>query len=343
MNRKVIALTTVILVGVIVTSAYAVYTLLILPAANPNEGAITVVDYLGVNVTLEAPAKSVITLSTGLTELVYALGCGDKIVGRDQHSTFPSSVLEKPVVAPHSYNPPLEKILELEPDLLIVGTSFVYDSDENRRILEDAGIAVYIDETNIPETIKTLITNLGALLDAEDRAEGIVSFIEDYENIVQSRVKNLAENEKPKVYLELFTDWNSASELPKPTVITYVGGTNIAADQPIAYPVLSPEFVAEMNPDIIIRMKMVGDPDFPILWGQIMDRPGLEEVNAVKNERVYLYEPVLMQGVRYPVGMLYWAKWIHPELFEDIEPETVHNQVFEQFFESQFEGVYTYP
>jgi iron complex transport system substrate-binding protein len=345
MKRTTAILITVILIAVIILSAFAVYKIYINPeSGSSKESLMAVVDWQGVNVTLETPAKTVISLSSGMTELIYALGCGDKIIGRDSYSDFPPAVVDKPVVAPHDYNPPLEQILELKPDLLVASTNLVYDSNETRIKLEKAGIAVYVDELSRPERVKTAIRNLGELLGARNRAEEIVNFIEYYENLVQSRVKYLAESEKPKVYLELWSEWNTVAKgSVGHDLITYVGGRNIAVDQPLPYPIVSPEFVVENNPDIIIRMKMASDPDFPILWEQMVNRTELKETNAVKNEKVYIYDPIIMQGVRYPVGILYWAKWIHPELFEDLDPETVHRQIFSQFFELEFEGVYTYP
>jgi iron complex transport system substrate-binding protein len=345
MKRTTAIMITVILIAVIILSAFAVYKLYVAPeGGSSQEGPITVVDCKGVNVTLQAPAKTVISLTSGMTELIYALGCGDKIIGRDSYSSFPPDVLNKPVVAPHSYHPPLEQILELKPDLLVSNTNLVYDENETRKTLEAAGIAVYVDETSTPDRVKTCITNLGILLGVKDRAQEIISFIENYENLVQNRVKDLKESEKPKVYLELWDAWNTVAEgSVGHKLLVYVGGSNIAADQPMPYPIVSPEFVAEKNPEIIIRMKMAGDPDYPILRQQIMNRTALKEVDAVKNGKVYIYDPELMQGVRYPAGLLYWAKWINPELFEDVDPEAVHKELSLKFFGMELEGVYAYP
>ncbi|MGB9960557.1 MAG: ABC transporter substrate-binding protein [Candidatus Bathyarchaeales archaeon] len=345
MKKTTAILATSILIVVIILSTFAVYKLYVAPEGGSSQGGpITVVDWQGVNVTLQAPAKTVISLSSGMTELIYALDCGDKMVGRDSYSDFPPTVLDKPVVAPHDYNPPLEQILELKPDLLVASTNLVYGSNETRRTLEEAGIAVYVDETSTPDRVKTCITNLGILLGAKDRAKEIVSFIENYENLVQNRVKDLKESEKPRVYLELWSEWNTVAEgSVGHKLLVYVGGSNIAAGQPIPYPIVSPEFVAEKNPEIIIRMKMAGDPDYPILRQQIMNRSALREVDAVKNGKVYIYDPIIMQGVRYPAGLLYWAKWINPELFEDVDPEAVHKELSLKFFGLELEGVYTYP
>lgn len=343
MKKTTTILITAILITAIALSAFVVYEFY-KPFQGLQGGAITVKDLQGVNVTLKAPARTVISISSGMTELIYALGCGDKIIGRDSYSIFPPAVLDKPVVALSSYNPPLEEILELKPDLLVADSMFIYGGNETRGILEKAGIAVYVDELSRPGRVKTCIRNFGILFGAEEKAEEIINFIEYYENLIQTRLASLHEGDKPKVYVELFKEWNTVAKgSVGHDLLEYVGAINIAADQPVPYPVISPEFVIEQNPDVIIRMKMAKDPDFPILWEQIMNRAELKETNAVKNGRVYLYDPIIMQGIRYPVGTLYWAKWIHPELFEDIDPEAVHRQIFSHFFGLEFEGVYVYP
>lgn len=343
--KKTLLIVAILLIAVTTLSTFVLYKLYMAPEEGGlKEGPIVVVDCKGVKVTLQAPAKTVISLSSGMTELIYALGCGDRIIGRDSYSIFPPDVLNKPVVAPHSYHPPLEKILELKPDLLVSNTNLVYDENETRKTLEAAGIAVYVDETSTPDRVKICIANLGVLLGVEDRAQEIISFIESYERIVQDRVKDLKESEKPRVYLELFREWNTvAKRSVGHKLLEFVGGSNIAADLPTPYPIVSPEFVAEKNPEIIIRMKMSGDPDYPLLRQQIMNRTALMGVDAVKNGKVYIYDPELMQGVRYPAGILYWAKWIHPNLFEDIDPEAVHKELSLKFFGLELEGVYAFP
>jgi len=314
------------------------------PQSEISEKPVSVIDWQGVTVTLQAPAKTVISLSSGFTELIYALGCGDKLIGRDSYSKFPPDVLNKPVVAPHSYNPPLELILELKPDLLVSNTNLVYDNNETRRKLEEAGIAVYIDELSRPDRVKICIRNLGILLGVEAKAEEIINLIEGYESLVQRRLAGVKESDKPKVYLELFREWNTvAMGSVGHSLLEFVGAINIAADLPTPYPIVSPEYVVSKNPDVIIRMKMFWDPDFPTLWEKLMSRPELQGVSAVKNKRVYLYDPSITQGVMYPVGILYWAKWLYPDRFADVDPGAIHALLLQKYFGVTLDRVYVYP
>ncbi|MEM3161814.1 MAG: ABC transporter substrate-binding protein [Candidatus Bathyarchaeia archaeon] len=309
-----------------------------------TQSLLSVVDWQGVNVTLQAPARTIISLSSGMTELIYALGCGDKIIGRDSYSEFPPEVLNRPVVAPHSYHPPLEQILELKPDLLVANTNLVYDENDTRKTLEAVGIAVYVDETSSPSRVKECIRNLGTLLGVEERARRLIEFIEYYENLIKIRLSNISESEKPKVYFEIFREWNTAAYGSIANeLLEFVGAINIAADLTTPYPIVSPEFVVDKNPDMIIRMKMSWDPDYPELYEKIKNRPELRYVNAIVNNKIFLYDPNIMQGFRYPVGLLYWAKWLHPNLFNDINPEVIHSQLVQEFLGLPLEGTYAYP
>jgi iron complex transport system substrate-binding protein len=82
---------------------------------------------------------------------------------------------------------------------------------------------------------------------------------------------------------------------------------------------------------------------FEATHSELMNRVGLSEVTAVKEGKVYVYDPIVLEGIRYPVGLLYWAKWFHPSLFEDIDPAAVHAELIQQFFGATLEGVHTYP
>jgi len=76
---------------------------------------------------------------------------------------------------------------------------------------------------------------------------------------------------------------------------------------------------------------------------EVLSRSGLSEVNAIKDGRVYVIENMVINGIRYPVGLLYLAKWFHPDLFEDVDPVAVHEQLVQEFFGIEIEEVFAYP
>jgi iron complex transport system substrate-binding protein len=352
MKKMIAALTAIILVVIVVVASYGIYRLYVPSAATPQKETITVEDGTGVQVVINTPVERIVTLNDGLTEIICALGCEDKIVGRDSTSTFPSSIAEKPSVG-ESYAPNLEILLELEPDLVIADSMLTYNN-ETRGKIEAAGIPVFISDTANPQpdpnsnetTIdftSNVVSKLGLILDKQDKANEIIDYMQYYENLVNERIQNLPPNEKkPLVYYEFISSWMTAVT----PSITQAGGVNIAANESTYAPTLSPEYVVEKNPDVIIRM--ISSPnhnvtDFKTMRDEILNRPGLGEVTAVKEGKVYVCDYEIRGGIRCVVGWLQWAKWIQPNLFEDIDPAAVHAELIQRFFGVNLEGVYAYP
>jgi iron complex transport system substrate-binding protein len=352
MKKTIAALTAIILVVIVVVASYEIYRLYVPSAATPQKETITVEDGTGVQVVINTPVERIVTLNDGLTEIICALGCEDKIVGRDSTSTFPSSIAEKPSVG-ESYAPNLEILLELEPDLVIADSMLTYNN-ETRGKIEAAGIPVFISDTANPQpdpnsnetTIdftSNVVSKLGLILDKQDKANEIIDYMQYYENLVNERIQNLPPNEKkPLVYYEFIDSWMTAVS----PYITQAGGVNIAANESTYAPTLSPEYVVAKNPDVIIRM--ISSPnhnvaDFKTMRDEILNRPGLGEVTAIKEGKVYICDYEIRGGIRCVVGWLQWAKWIQPNLFEDIDPAAVHAELMQKFFGVNLEGVYAYP
>ena len=106
-------------------------------------------------------------------------------------------------------------------------------------------------------------------------------------------------------------------------VVYQAGGYNIAENQTVYAPVLSPEFVVQQNPTAIIEM--ISSPthninDFIAARDATLARPELQNVTAIKNGNVYVCDFDARSGVRAVIGYLYWAKWLQPSLFPDIDP-----------------------
>lgn len=349
MDKKIAVLSVTIIVLVIAALAYT--TFVYIPSeTTPKKETITIIDVLGVAVEVEVPVERIVSLASDLTEIICALGSEDKIVGRDETSIFPPSILEKPVVGASSYNPNLEVLLELNPDLVVSDSML---TEETRQTIEGAGVPVFISTTGELDPRSTvtainstgqLVRKFGLILGEEEKADEIVDYMEDWEDKVNERIKDLTSSEKPLVYYEWYMPWYSCVTAS----VTHAGGINIAAEEPVSFPTLSSEYVVEKNPDVIIRM--ITSPehdvaDFEAMREEIINRPGLSEVKAVKEGRVYIYDYVVRTGIRIPAGLFYWAKWFHPSLFEDMDmdPADVHEELIQRFFGIELEGVFAYP
>ena len=346
MNKTTVAVTAIILVVVIIVSSYGVYRLYLPSEGGPQTGIITIVDNTGAEVNMTLPVERIVSIIG--TEFICALGGEDKLVGRamlttDEAAIVPSSVLDLPEVAETSFSVNLEAVLDLEPDLVIASEGL---DDEMRKTMEDAGVAVLEDMSMAPRR-ETFIQNLGKILGKEDKAAEYIAYEAQYENLVKERVAGLAESEKQSVYFEWYMAWfstgagGSYSEM-----IDTAGGINIAAEETVENPTLSPEYVVEKNPDIIVRMLTYMDgeelEDYQTLYDELTGRPAISGLDAVVNDKVYIIKNTALVA-RRPIGLLYLAKWFHPDLFEDIDPVAVHEDMAQQFFGKSIEGVFAYP
>jgi iron complex transport system substrate-binding protein len=307
---------------------------------------VTVTDATGTQVTVRLPVNRVISLSSGLTEILCALGGEDLIVGRGQYCTFPPSIVEKPVVGSTSSNPNVELLLEKEPDLVIADTMLAGKPQLSQ--IQSAGIPVIIEAPAALSRIILMIHTFGIIVDTQENATNLIEWMNHYLGLVNERTANISSNEKLSVYSEYNTDWSGFG--PQHAVgelMSIAGGVNIITDSSVNTITVSPEFVLEQNPDAIFKMTAsVGTADVTFYQDKmnaLIARTGFSEVTAVKEGHVYLYSYSLIQGIRYPVGLLYFAKCLYPTLFADIDPTAVLAELTQRFFGVDLEGVYVYP
>lgn len=313
---------------------------------------ITLVDNAGRNITVTVPVQRIVVLNNGLTEMLCALGAQSKIIGRDATSTMPPSILSVPVVGENSYQPNVELILELKPDIIFADSMIAYNTVAMQQ-LEMAGIPIFIsdptDPTPTPRSNTTvvdftcnLLKKMATIVGGEEKAEQYIQFAQYYNNLVKQRIANLPDSKRPKVMWEWYKPYYTFIS----PAIYHAGGINIAENMTVYAPVMSPEFVVEQNPQVIIRM--ISSPahdlnDFKEMWEEIMSRPELQNTEAIKKGRVYICDWKLRNGICSVVGYLYFAKWVQPELFRDIDPAQVMTEIYRKFFGITVEGTFAYP
>ncbi len=311
-----------------------------------NGNIVTIVDGKGQSVNVSIPVERIASISSRASEIVYALGAGDSIVGRDSYSFFPPALQDVQVVAESSYKPNIELIHKLKPDLVIADSML---SGDDRKKMESAGIPVIIETSWDSTTVATPVRHIGLLLDKVDRAEEIIGFIEGYQGTVKERISSLEEKDKPEVFFEWSKPYYSMGNGTLFHNLTVAaGGINIVADQPVKYPTMDPEWLVEIDPDIIVRYvsntaKENLTENMVDMRNEIVSRPELADLKAIKDGRVYILGNPIASGIRSVVGDLYLAKWFHSDLFKDIDPEAVHRELLDKFFGQELDGVYVYP
>lgn len=268
----------------------------------------TVKDSKGKEVVIESEPKRIISVAPSITELIYALGKGDELVGRTDYCDYPEEVKKTPSIGSLT-DPNIEKIIELKPDVVVVSTHFKEDVAKK---LEDLGIKVVVlynaeEFTGAYDTINTL----GEIVNAKDKASEIVSGIKTKAEDIKKKVEG---QNYPSVYFVVgfgkSGDYTATGETFISQMIEMAGGNNIAKDATgWSY---SLEKIIENDPEYIIVSKNYGMKD------EFMAAEGYKELSAVKNNRVIEIDDNLVnrQGPRLGEGLEALAKILHPDLFK---------------------------
>ena len=304
----------------------------------------SVVDYTGKQVNLSLPIRSIVSISNMATEIICALDGGERLIGRP-NSAFPSYIEQVEIVGENSRSPDLERIVELDPDLLIADGML---SDENRKEIEDAGIPVIIDKFTDPSRAIIVTEYMGKILENETNAQEIVEYVKKYEKLIDERTAAINPDNKTRVFVEWNSPYRAASTSSGyNNYIKKAGGSNIVSNGSVQYSTIDPEWLIEQDPDVIIKLasstKEYTEDDLQKEYNEIIGRSELSSLNAIKDGRTYVISGIIVGGIRSVIGELYFAKWLYPEEFEDINPKSIHEEMLQEFFAQETMNSYAYP
>jgi iron complex transport system substrate-binding protein len=330
-------------------------------SSTPAPTSVTVTDGAGNTMTIPLPVTKIAALDGGIAEVLCAMGAQSLIVGRTDSCTLPPSILSVPSFGANDYAPNVEGLLTLEPDVIFAGPMLPYNTVAYEQ-LKNAGIAVYIFNTapferqTPPEMtaeelrnaqtpidyICGFMQNITSIVGHQDKVDEYVEWAQNYNTLVKDRLAALTSDQRPKVLIEEHQAYQSIVSLRA----YQAGGINIAENQTTYSAILSPEFVVEQNPSVIIHMIASTSHninDFIAARNEVLSRSAIQNVDAVKYERVYVCDFYARSGVRCVVGYLYWATWLQPSLFADINPAAVNQELNQKFFGASIAGTFAYP
>ena len=284
----------------------------------PTEPAVqtelTVTDGLGREVTLNGLPQHIISLAPSNTEILFAIGAGDQVVGRDTLSDFPEEANKATDIGSTFDALNTELIVSLKPDLVLAAE---INTPEQVKQLEDLGLTVYYLKN--PLTLEEMYGNLGLVAQLTGHREEAAVLIDSLKARVAAVDEKIAPiSSRPGVFYELDgTDPSKPYTAGKGTFITQLidraGGYNIASDLE-GYPQMSLEQVVAADPAFII----LGDARYGVSPESIAQRPGWENLSAVKNGQVLPFNDDLVSrpGPRLVDALEELAKLLRPELFE---------------------------
>lgn len=267
-------------------------------------------DVLGREVKILDPPKRVISLTPAVTEILYELQLGERIVGVTEYCNYPEEALSKPKMGDFS-NPNIELIVDAEPDIVFVAAGVQMELIER---FEQLGITVFcIDATSVDQVIK----NISMIGDIMGVPEITKSLTDDMQERVDYVVEKVKDQTRPVVFFEV---WDEPLMSAGPgtfidSIIALAGGINLAGDADTQFPQLSMEILFERDPAVYIAVYMANDSRKA---GDIKSRPGYQTLTAVQTNRVHTIEDdlVTLPGPRVVLGLEEIAKVIHPELFQ---------------------------
>lgn len=278
------------------------------PAATPAF-PLTITDDAGRQVTFAQPPQRIVSIAPSNTEILFALGLGDRVVGLDAFSNYPPETEEKPRVGDY-LEPDLERLAAADPDL-ILATEFHVDTVLPE--LETLGLpAVVLEPANLDEVFASIV-QVGAIAGEPARAEALACELQARVDAVAAAV---ADAPPTSVFVELDpTLYTVGPGTFIADVIDRAGGANIAADAAEPWPQLSAEAVVGANPDVIL----LTDEGGGVTPEQVAARPGWESIAAVEQGRVVSIDPDLLArpGPRVVDGLEAVAAALHPDRFPD--------------------------
>ena len=284
------------------------------PTEPAVETTLVLTDGLDREVTLNEIPQRIISLAPSNTEILFAIGAGDQVVGRDSLSDFPEEAKAVADIGSTFEALNTELIVSLEPDLVLAAE---INTPEQVKQLEDLGLTVYYLKN--PTTLEEMYGNLELVAQMTGHQEEAADLVESLKARVAAVDEKIAPlSSKFSVFYELdATDPAKPFTAGKGTFITQLidraGGYNIASDLE-GYPQMSLEQVVAADPSFII----LGDARYGVSPESIAERPGWENLSAVKNGQVLPFNDDLVSrpGPRLVDALEELAKLLRPELFQ---------------------------
>ncbi len=260
------------------------------PQTNSTPLASTYTDGLGREVSIENTPKRIVSLSASNTEILFAIGAGDQVVGRDEFSDYPAEVVSIPSVGGSMGKYSLEQIAALEPDLILAAE---INTPEQVKAFEELDLTVYY--LSNPKDIDGLYANLlliGQITGNDKEAQTLVDGL-------KNRVDQVLNLEKPSSPIRVFYEldgsdpskpWTPGKGTYMDLLLTLAGGENIGSTAGEGWLQISQEAILSADPQVIL----LGDAAYGITPEMVAERSGWSGISAVSDTRVYPFDDNLV-------------------------------------------------
>ncbi len=312
MTKRIMILTAVIVIPLVLVSCFGDPNRTMVDDSNVLFDGIngtfpmSITDFEGREVSINAPPKKIVSLAPGITEVLFKLGVGDNVVGVTDYDDYPKEVFSVPKVG-NFQGPNMEAIAAQRPDIILASTLSGKNSME---ALQRLGIPVLVLEARNIDQIYESIGIIGEIIEKPDESDALIADMKRKMTDIQNRVS--AYPRKKVFYIvDLNGNFTAGGGTFIDYLITLAGGENIATENK-GWAQYSVEKIAEQNPEVIITAAHAGDME------NLSRLPGYKETEAVKENRVYIISDdniISRTSYRIVQGFEEIVRFLHPEAF----------------------------
>jgi iron complex transport system substrate-binding protein len=277
---------------------------------------VTVKDAIDEEVVIEKKPEKIISLIPSNTEVVYALGNGEAVVGVTDFDNYPEEAMAKEKIGGMEFN--IEKMISLKPDLVLAHESTAESAKAGLQQLKDAGIqVVVVNDAQSFDAVYESIEMIGKAIGEQEKAVELVDDMKNRFAKLKKQAESIQEDQQKTVFVEV----SPAPEIyaaGKNTFIdemlTLIGAKNAISDME-GWPKVDQEAIVERNPDVVVTTYGYYS-EKPV--EQVLGRQGWNNVKAVKDKQVFDVHSDLVtrSGPRLAEGAEELAKAIYPDVFK---------------------------
>lgn len=277
---------------------------------------VTIQDASGKKVTIKKKPKRIVSLIPSNTEITFALGAGDRVVGDSKFDNYPKAVQKITKIGGQNFN--VEKIISLKPDIVLAYDTQIHNqSAAGLKQLRDAGIPVLV--VNQSSSFKDVYQSINMIAKATGttkKANQIIANMKDQFSKIKQKAASIPKAKRKKVYVEISGApdiYTAGSGTFLNEMIQMLNAKNIAAGEK-GWPKFSQEKVIQQNPDVIILTYGAFTKN---AVQKVLNREGWKNISAIKNKKVYNLDSDLVTrpGPRLVKGVEQLAHAIYPDVF----------------------------
>ncbi|HEX7183786.1 MAG TPA: cobalamin-binding protein [Thermoanaerobaculia bacterium] len=282
-----------------------------LPVAGLLIGILLVAVPGGTRAAQEPPGR-VVSLAPSLTELLFAVGAGDAVVGVTTYCNYPDAAKRLPKMGGiEDGSIDLERIFALRPDLVVA----IGSQSQTVEVLRRLGLRVEVLPSQTVDDLFNAVSRLGGLLGREAQAERLAKDLRQRIERIRKAVASLPKERRPRVFYQVWDRplMTATRQTLIGQLIELAGGVNVFGDLPGRYPQVSLEAVLERDPEVIVAPDHHADR---VDLRSLAQRPGLADVKAVRSGRIVILNGDLISraGPRIVEALEILAHALHPRL-----------------------------